>query len=246
MATKTGAYTGYGKKRQQQQSPSLVNQYQQMASEAKQANIARETEIRGMYADILNSISGSNASLRASGLADIERQAGQLEGRETQQMISSGMYGTTTAAAIPRNVATSFTQPSRLKLEDLLSTRKREAQLGLAGFVERIENPYPDYNALFQAQIAEASQPQFAQPTQPEQSLSDWMRKEFGPPPGGYTPAPGSFNAPSFSSGSKQTKAQTQAAHTAKYAHVPDIDWAAAQKKAKKTEEELYQGGWLG
>ena len=145
----------------QQKAPinDLTQSYTKMADEAKASNLARETEIRNIYTNILNSISGSNDSMRASGLADIERQAGQLEGRETQQMISSGLYGTTTAAAIPRNVATSFTQPARLKLEDLLSTRKREAQLGLAGFVERIQTPYPDYNALFQAQIAEASQP---------------------------------------------------------------------------------------
>ena len=134
--------------------PSLTEQYKKMEAEAKAKNVAREKEIRGIYTDILNAISGSESSLRAAGLADIERQAGQLVGQETQQMISSGLYGTTTAAAIPRNVATSFTRPSRLKLEDLLATRKREAQLGLAGFVERIETPYPDYNALMQAQIA--------------------------------------------------------------------------------------------
>jgi len=136
------------------QQQSLASQYQKMEKEAKRANVAREKEIRNIYSNILNQISGSESSLRAAGLADIERQAGQLVGQETQQMISSGLYGTTTAAAIPRNVATSFTRPSRLKLEDLLASRKREAQLGLAGFVERIETPYPDYNALMQAQIA--------------------------------------------------------------------------------------------
>lgn len=128
--------------------------YQQMEAEAKKKNLARETEIRGIYSNILNSISGSNASLRASGLADIERESAGLVGQETQGMISSGLYGTTTAAAIPRNVAAGFTQPSRMKLEDLLAQRTREAQLGLAGFVERIENPYPDYNTLMQGMIA--------------------------------------------------------------------------------------------
>ena len=169
----------------QQRTPinDLTQSYTKMADEAKAANLARETEIRNIYTNILNSISGSNDSMRASGLADIERQAGQLEGRETQQMISSGLYGTTTAAAIPRNVATSFTQPARLKLEDLLSTRKREAQLGLAGFVERIENPYPDYNALFQAQIAEASQEPTAAPA--ASSAVGWGGKgRFGVKPG--------------------------------------------------------------
>ena len=140
--------------RQQSQSMALFNLYQKMAEESKQANIKREKEIRKLYANMLNSLTGSNNSLRASGLADIETESARLVGSETQQMISSGLYGTTTAGAIPRNVATGFTQPSRLKLEDLISSRKRELQLGLAGFVERIENPYPDYNSLMQAMIA--------------------------------------------------------------------------------------------
>jgi len=138
----------------------LVDKYYgQMETKAKADNIAREKEIRNIYANILNELSGSNASLRASGLKDIETQSKQLVGQETQQMISSGLYGTTTAAGIPTKVASTFTQPARLKLEDLLSARKREVQLGLAGFVERIENPYPDYNALMQAKIAQTSQP---------------------------------------------------------------------------------------
>jgi len=140
----------------QSQSQSLVDLYEQITSKAKADNVAREKEIRNIYANVLNEISGSNASLRASGLKDIETQSKQLVGQETQQMISSGLYGTTTAAGIPTKVASTFTQPARLKLEDLLSARKREVQLGLAGFVERIENPYPDYNALIQAQIAAA------------------------------------------------------------------------------------------
>jgi len=156
--------------------PSLTEQYKKMEAEAKAKNVAREKEIRGIYTDILNAISGSESSLRAAGLADIERQAGQLVGQETQQMISSGLYGTTTAAAIPRNVATSFTRPARLKLEDLLATRKREAQLGLAGFVERIETPYPDYNALMQAQVAQASIPRTQSVAQSSPSPADTLK----------------------------------------------------------------------
>ena len=167
------------------QPQNLANLYQKMGTESKKKNLAREKEIRGIYSNILNSISGSNASLRASGLADIETQAKGLVGQETQGMISSGLYGTTTAAAIPRNVAASFTQPSRLKLEDMLAQRKREAQLGLAGFVERIETPYPDYNSLMQAMAAQSStqqqtqQPQYTS-SQPKQSLQEWLRTDFG------------------------------------------------------------------
>ena len=227
---------------------SLVADFQRREAAARAANIKREKEIRGIYGDLIAQ-SETGGAAKVAGLAEIEQGKTKAIGAGTQQMISSGMYGTTTAAAIPVQ-AENQASLSRLKLEDMLYQRTEALKLGQAGFVERIEEPYPDYGMLVQAMMAQASQQPTAAPapvsTQPEQSLSDWMRKEFGPPPGGYTPAPGSFNAPSFSSGSKQTKAQAQATHKAKYAHVPDIDWAAAQKKAKKTEEELYQGGWLG
>ena len=122
--------------------------------QATKFNKARETEIRGLYSSILSGLTGSENSLRASGLKDIETQSKRLEGTETQNLISSGLFGTTTAASVPTRVASEFTQPSRLKLEDMLRQRKTEAQLGLAGFVERIQNPYPDYNSLVQAQIS--------------------------------------------------------------------------------------------
>ena len=146
-----GSSTSYAKSKN---IGTITQMYQAMEEEAKKKNLAREKEIRKLYANMLNSLTGSNNSLRASGLADIETESARLVGSETQQMISSGLYGTTTAGAIPRKVATGFTQPSRLKLEDLISSRKRELQLGLAEFVERIENPYPDYNSLMQAMIA--------------------------------------------------------------------------------------------
>lgn len=137
--------------------PSLTDMYEKMSQEALTKNTAREQEIRNIYADILTSISGSESSLRASGLKDIENQANKLTGQQTQNLISSGLYGTTTAAAIPKQVATEFTQPSRMKLEDLISQKKQAAQLGLAGFVERIQNPYPDYNTLVQAMVSNQS-----------------------------------------------------------------------------------------
>jgi len=164
---------------------SLTGRYEKMEAEAKESNKARETEIRGLYGSILNGLTGSENSLRASGLKDIETQSNKLVGNETQNLISSGLFGTTTAASVPTRVASEFTEPSRLKLEDMLSQRKTEAQLGLAGFVERIQNPYPDYNNLVQAQIAQAStQQQQPQPqpvaTKPHKSLSEWLRTDFG------------------------------------------------------------------
>ena len=46
-----------------------------------------------------------------------------------------------------------------MKLEDLITQRKQTAQLGMADFIERIQNAYPDYSQLAQAEAAKASAP---------------------------------------------------------------------------------------
>jgi hypothetical protein len=132
---------------------SLLADFQKREAGARAANIAREQEIRRTYGEIIGQGQGA---ARTAGLAEIERGKTQAIGAGTQQMISSGLYGTTTAASIPVQ-AEGQASLSRLKLEDMLQQRTNVAKLGLAGFVERIETPYPDYNMLLQASIAQGS-----------------------------------------------------------------------------------------
>jgi len=131
----------------------IIDSYTKREAGALAANKARETEIRGIYADIIGQ--GQGAALTA-GLAEIEQGKTQAIGAGTQQMISSGLYGTTTAASIPVQ-AEQTAGLQRLKLEDILQQRTTQAKLGLAGFAERIETPYPDYSMLMQAYIAQGS-----------------------------------------------------------------------------------------
>lgn len=139
----------YGKSAMDKQQ-SLVSGFEQRESAAIEANKARETEIRNMYAGLINQDQGA---ARAAGLSEIERGERQSLGQGMQQMISSGLFGTTTAAALPTQVRRVGTE-QRLKLEDMLTQRTNEAKLGLAGFVERIEQPYPDYQTLLAAMSA--------------------------------------------------------------------------------------------
>ena len=132
---------------------SLLADFEKREKGARKANVAREQEIRGIYGDIIGQGQGA---ARTAGLTEIERGKTQAIGAGTQQMISSGLYGTTTAASIPVQ-AENQASLSRLKLEDMLQQRTNQAKLGLAGFAERIETPYPDYNMLLQASIAQGS-----------------------------------------------------------------------------------------
>lgn len=142
--------------RLQKKQPTLLSSYQKLADQARVANLKREQEIRGLYGGIIGQNTKESPFYKA-GMQDIETESQRLVGQETQGLISSGLYGTTTAASVPTKVATQFTQPSRMKLEDILQQRKGEAQLGLAGFVERINEPYPDYSTLMQAYTAMGS-----------------------------------------------------------------------------------------
>lgn len=134
----------------------LVSGFQEREAAARAANIKREQEIRGIYGDIIGQYEEGGA-FREAGLADIERTRTRAIGAGTQQMISSGLYGTTTAAAIPVQAEAGARQ-ARLRLEDVLEQRTTEAKKGLASFAERIETPYPDYGLLVQAMMAQATQ----------------------------------------------------------------------------------------
>jgi len=132
---------------------SLYADFQKREEGALAANKAREAEIRGIYGDIIGQGQGA---ARTAGLAEIEQGKTRAVGAGTQQMISSGLYGTTTAASIPVQ-AEQTAGLQRLKLEDMLTQRTNVAKLGLAGFAERIETPYPDYSMLMNAMIAQGS-----------------------------------------------------------------------------------------
>lgn len=130
----------------------LQKDFTKRETAAREANLARETEVRGTWDELIGQGQGA---FRTAGLADIERSKTQSIGLGTQQLISSGLYGTTTAASIPVQ-AENRASLSRVKLEDIIQQRQTELKLGKAAFVERIEDPYPDYNLLLQASAARA------------------------------------------------------------------------------------------
>ncbi len=123
-----------------------INSISAGSASARQANVQRQARIESMYADMLKSV-GRGGAFEKSGLADIEKTRVSGVGEETQSMISSGVYGTTTAAGVGakhRDIAAQ----SRIKLEDLLVQRELGVKQQTAGFLERIEDSYPDYSQL--------------------------------------------------------------------------------------------------
>lgn len=144
------AYTGmqYGSSRSSASNVSgLVAQFQAAAARARAANIAREREVRALHDQIISRA----AQPSTAGMKEIEAAGVKAAGTGMQQLISSGLYGTTTAAALSRQWEAEVGAPARLKLEDIAEQRLSSAQQAKAGFVERIQEPYPDYGPLMQA-----------------------------------------------------------------------------------------------
>jgi hypothetical protein len=138
---------------QAESASSLMTDFEKREQAAIKANRAREKEIRDMYSQILNQDYGA---ARAAGESVIARGERTSIGQGMQQLVSSGLFGTTTAAALP-SAAKRISTEQRLTLEDVLQQRTEATKKELASFIERIEQPYPDYGMLLQAIAAQSS-----------------------------------------------------------------------------------------
>jgi len=130
---------------------------QQEYLSARRANEQRYAQAMSIYDEIIKRYQPGGTFGKAA-LGQLETQKVRDVGRETQQMISSGLYGTTTTAGLPTKWEAEVGAPSRLRLEDIMMQRLSQAQIGKAGFIERREDVYPDVGAYagYAAQAARA------------------------------------------------------------------------------------------
>ena len=132
--------------RQQQ---AAISQIGAQSAAARRANEQRYAQVMAIYDRIIGRAQPGGA-FEKSGLAQIETAKTRGVGQEMQQMISSGMFGTTTAAGIGRGWESEVGAPARLRLEDIMQQRLSQAELGKAGFIERREDVYPDISGMLQ------------------------------------------------------------------------------------------------
>lgn len=130
-------------------SSSLIGQISRQQASARQANVARRGQIESIYGNMLGMVQPGGA-FEKRGLADIARQKTKTVGEETQGLISGGMFGTTTTAGLGRKFEANVGAPARLRLEDIMQQRQLGVMGQKAGFLERIEDVYPDYSSLLQ------------------------------------------------------------------------------------------------
>lgn len=125
----------------------LMSQFSAKEKEARASNLKRYEQAMSIYDKIIARFQPGGA-FEQRGLGEIARQKTKGVGQETQQLISSGLYGTTTMGGVGRRWESEVGAPARMTLEDLMQQRVGGAEQAKAGFIERREDPYPDYSML--------------------------------------------------------------------------------------------------
>ena len=128
---------------------SLLADFRQREEQARAANIKRYAELMKISERAIKRYQPGGA-FEQRGLAEIERQKTKGVGQETQQLISSGLFGTTTMGGVGRRWEAEVGAPARGRLEDIMQQRVTEAERAKMGYIERRDDPYPDYGMIAQ------------------------------------------------------------------------------------------------
>lgn len=121
----------------------LVDYFIKAMEEANQANQARYEEGLGLLEQSAG-LYAPGGGFGAGALADIERAKGKDIASATQSLVSSGLYGTTIAAGLPKKYEEEVSGPARLRVEDIRKERYAGALGQKAGFIERRTDKGPE------------------------------------------------------------------------------------------------------
>jgi len=134
-----------------------LSQLQQVEQQAYLSNLQRKEQIESIYDSIIEMYQPGGA-FEARYLSQLGTRKAKDVGSEMQQLISSGLYGTTTTAGLGRRWEAEVGEPSRLAMEDIMQQRLGMAMGKKAEFLTGIEEEYPDYAtaATLAAQAASA------------------------------------------------------------------------------------------
>ncbi len=144
----------------------IIAQLQEQAGIAGAKTAGRQATIEAIFDEIIGRY-GPEGTYGKAAEAMLERQKGGAVAAGTQRLISSGLYGTEVGGGLGRAWESEVGAPARLRLEDIKMERLSQAQLGKAGFLERIEDVYPDYGLISQliSQAAAGPTGQYQYPT---------------------------------------------------------------------------------
>lgn len=133
---------------------SVLGYLQKKERQAYLSNLSRKQQISSIWDEVISRYQPGGTfearTLEQLG-AQKERDVTKEYGSTAQSMISRGLFGTTVMPSrgeVGRKWERDIGAPSRLQLEDILMQRLSSAQIGKAGFLENIQEPYPDYGMI--------------------------------------------------------------------------------------------------
>lgn len=195
----------------------ILGKIDEQSEAARAANLKRYEQAMAIYDEIISRYRPGGA-FEAKTLGELEKRKTREVGAEKQELISSGLAGTTVMGGVGRRWEEEVGAPARLQLEDILMQRLSQAQLGKAEFMERREDVYPDY------------------------SLAAQLATQYGAAGGG---GGGAGGMPAVSYGAV---GGTSPAHTPFPFSQPDIPFGYKEPKGENVEpygEQSAMGQWL-
>jgi len=159
----------------------LIAKFQQQQEAAREANERRYQEGLAIYDRIIKQYEPGGAFLQG-----VEKQLGREKAKtvaqQTQDLISSGLFGTSLTAGLGKKFEEEVATPARLRAQDIAFERLAQAGVGKAGFIERREDVGPDYGLIAQLAMAAASRPTGGGAYYPTTRRDDWELPGFTEP----------------------------------------------------------------
>ncbi|MBW1931473.1 MAG: hypothetical protein JRI56_00300 [Deltaproteobacteria bacterium] len=136
----------------------LLSQFQQQQEAARLANERRYQEGLAIYDRIIKQYEPGGAFLQGVE-AQLQREKARTVAQQTQDLVSSGLFGTSIRAGLGKKFEEEIGTPARLRAQDIAFERLAQAGVGKAGFIERREDVGPDYGLVAQLAAQAASAP---------------------------------------------------------------------------------------
>jgi len=173
----------------------LIGQFQTQADEANRMNEERYTQGLGIHEQIVGMF-GPESQFGAGYMDQYQRERDRQLATQEQNMISRGLYNTSSATGMASDYEQRVGVPFRMQLADMQMTKQAEALQGQAGFIERREDTPPD-PALMANLVSQAE----ARPDEVDTTGTGGTGGEGGDATGAASYFTGGGSAPSYAGG---------------------------------------------
>ena len=152
LAAYQAALKAQQQRRREKAYQGVLARFEKQQEEARRMNEQRYAEAQQLYNQVISQYE-PGGDFGKGYIAQLERTKQRTVAGQQQQLVSSGLFGTSVTAGLGQKFEEEVGQPARLRLEDLRRSRYAQALQAKAGLVERREDIGPDYRTI--AQLAQ-------------------------------------------------------------------------------------------